>query len=136
MINRRGLLFLLVTPLFAQPVFRGTDIFPPEEFAARRAKVMAQIGDGVAILLGATDPMIGPYTRPLRQYYETCEGHEIAWETLPGVSHESILQVLEGLKANPKSKEGSLEIKGFVNAPKGLLTYLAVMIPTCASKLT
>jgi len=64
MINRRGLLFLLVTPLFAQPVFRGTDIFPPEEFAARRAKVMAQIGDGVAILLGATEP---PGEMPFRQ---------------------------------------------------------------------
>lgn len=33
----------------AQPVFRGSEIFPPEEFAARRAKVMAEIGDGVAI---------------------------------------------------------------------------------------
>ena len=40
----------------AQPVFRGTDVFPPEEFAARRAKVMAQIGDGAAIVLGATEP--------------------------------------------------------------------------------
>lgn len=49
---------------------------------------------------------------------------------------KDVLQVLDSLKANPKSKEGSLEIKGFVNAPKGLLTYLAVLIPTCASKLT
>jgi Xaa-Pro aminopeptidase len=44
---------LLIT---AQPVFRGPDIFPPEEFAARRAQVMAQIGDGVAIILGTTEP--------------------------------------------------------------------------------
>src|SRR5689334_19026213 len=59
------LLTLLVTLsaiLFAQPVF--TDIFPPEEFAARRAKVMAQIGDGVAILQGATER---PGEQPLRQ---------------------------------------------------------------------
>lgn len=49
---------------------------------------------------------------------------------------KDVLQVLDSLKANPKSKEGSLEIKGFLNAPKGLLTYLAVLIPTCASKLT
>ncbi len=39
----------------AQPVFTGTEIFPPEEFAARRAKVMAQIGDGVAVIQGATE---------------------------------------------------------------------------------
>lgn len=49
---------------------------------------------------------------------------------------KDVLQVLSSLNANPKSKEGSLEIKGFLNAPKGLLTYLAVLIPTCASKLT
>ena len=39
----------------AQPVFTGTEIFPPEEFAARRANVMAAIGDGVAILQGTTE---------------------------------------------------------------------------------
>jgi Xaa-Pro aminopeptidase len=50
--------------LLAQPVFRGTEIFPPEEFAARRAKVIAQIGDGVAIVLGTTEP---PGEMPFRQ---------------------------------------------------------------------
>lgn len=39
----------------AQPVFTGAEIFPPEEFAARRAKVMQAIGDGVAILQGTTE---------------------------------------------------------------------------------
>ena len=53
-----------VAELAAQPVFRGTDIFPPEEFAARRAQVMAQIGDGVAIVLGTTEP---PGEMPFRQ---------------------------------------------------------------------
>jgi Xaa-Pro aminopeptidase len=48
----------------AQPVFTGTEIFPPEEFAARRAKVLAQIGDGVAILQGTTER---PGEQPLRQ---------------------------------------------------------------------
>jgi len=48
--------------LFAQPVFK--DIFPPAEFAARRAKVMAQIGDGVAVLQGTTER---PGEQPLRQ---------------------------------------------------------------------
>jgi Xaa-Pro aminopeptidase len=32
-----------------------TDAFPPEEFAARRAKVLAAIGDGIAVLQGATE---------------------------------------------------------------------------------
>jgi Xaa-Pro aminopeptidase len=57
-----ALLIALSASLIAQPVF--TDIFPPEEFAARRAKVMAQIGDGVAILQGATER---PGEQPLRQ---------------------------------------------------------------------
>jgi Xaa-Pro aminopeptidase len=35
------------------PLF--TDAFPPEEFAARRAKVLAEIGDAVAVLQGATE---------------------------------------------------------------------------------
>jgi Xaa-Pro aminopeptidase len=37
----------------ARPLF--TDAFPPEEFAARRARVMKEIGDGVAILQGAAE---------------------------------------------------------------------------------
>jgi Xaa-Pro aminopeptidase len=51
---------LLATALIAQspsqsqaPYF--TDSFPPEEFAARRARVMEQIGDGVAVLQGAPE---------------------------------------------------------------------------------
>lgn len=46
----------------AQPVF--TDVFPPEEYTARRAKVMQAIGDGVAILQGTTER---PGEQPLRQ---------------------------------------------------------------------
>lgn len=48
--------------LSAQPVF--TDVFPPEEHAARRAAAMQQIGDGVAILQGTTER---PGEQPLRQ---------------------------------------------------------------------
>ena len=48
----------------AQPVFRGSEIFPPEEFAARRAKVFAVIGDGAAVVLGTTEP---PGEMPFRQ---------------------------------------------------------------------
>src|SRR5213083_2305158 len=48
----------------AQPVFTGAEIFPAEEFAARRARVVAQIGDAVAILQGTTER---PGEQPLRQ---------------------------------------------------------------------
>jgi predicted esterase len=53
----------------------------------------------VLFTLGATDPMITPYTAPLRRWYEACGGHEIVWETLPGVTHESILGALAAGKA-------------------------------------
>ncbi|OFW41004.1 MAG: peptidase M24 [Acidobacteria bacterium RIFCSPLOWO2_12_FULL_67_14b] len=48
----------------AQPVFRGSEIFPPDEFAARRQQVMARIGEAVAIVIGTTEPA---GERPLRQ---------------------------------------------------------------------
>jgi len=51
-----GLSLLLGADLLAQPVFRGSEIFPPEEFAARRARVAAALGDGVAVVLGTTEP--------------------------------------------------------------------------------
>ena len=50
------------TPLAAQQGF--TRFFPPEEFAARRAKIMEHIGDAVAILEGTTEM---PGEMPLRQ---------------------------------------------------------------------
>ena len=55
-------LLTLASVAAAQPVFTG--VFPPEEFAARRARVMEKIGDGAAILLGTTEP---PGEMPLRQ---------------------------------------------------------------------
>ncbi len=56
------LAILTLAPLAAQPVF--TDVFPPGEYAARRTRVMAAIGDGVAILQGTTER---PGEQPLRQ---------------------------------------------------------------------
>ena len=52
----------LALRLAAQPVF--TDVFPPDEYAARRARVMATIGDAVAIIQGTTER---PGEQPLRQ---------------------------------------------------------------------
>ena len=46
----------------AQPVV--TDAFPIEEFAARRARLLTQLGDAVAILQGTTER---PGEQPLRQ---------------------------------------------------------------------
>lgn len=58
-----GVIVLCSLPA-AQPVFTGTEVFPPEEFAARRARVMAQIGDAVAVLQGTTER---PGEQALRQ---------------------------------------------------------------------
>jgi Xaa-Pro aminopeptidase len=58
-----AVLALIAAPA-AQPVFRGDEIFPPEEYAARRAQLMGQIGDGVAIVLGTPGP---PGEMPFRQ---------------------------------------------------------------------
>lgn len=55
-------LVLFLSAANAQPVF--TDVFPPEEYAGRRARVMERIGDGVAILQGTTER---PGEQPLRQ---------------------------------------------------------------------
>jgi len=46
-------LLLAASPVIAQQGF--TDAFPSEEFGTRRAAVIAQIGDGVAILQGTTE---------------------------------------------------------------------------------
>lgn len=48
----------------AQPVFTGPEIFPPEEFAARRARVLGEIGDAVVAMQGTTER---PGEQPLRQ---------------------------------------------------------------------
>jgi Xaa-Pro aminopeptidase len=58
----RWFLAAIALPISAQPVF--TDAFPREEYEARRAAVIAKIGDGVAILQGTTER---PGEQPLRQ---------------------------------------------------------------------
>jgi Xaa-Pro aminopeptidase len=66
-VNRSGGILgcvLLAAVLAAQPVFTGPEVFPSEEFAARRARVVARIGDAVAIIQGTTER---PGEQPLRQ---------------------------------------------------------------------
>ena len=79
----------------AQPVFTGAEIFPPDEFAARRAKVMEKIGDGVAILQGTTER---PGEQPLRQnnqfFYLTGVVEPRAIVTLDGRTKKTTLYLL------------------------------------------
>src|SRR3954471_14246854 len=52
----------------AQPPLFTTSV-PKEEFAARRAKVMEQIGDGVLIMQGATETSSYEKFRHSNQFY-------------------------------------------------------------------
>src|SRR6188508_2177770 len=49
------LIALVATPSLRADKVLFTKAFTPAEFAARRAKVMAAIGDGVAVISGATE---------------------------------------------------------------------------------
>jgi Xaa-Pro aminopeptidase len=84
------LMFFLAYPVLAQPVF--TEVFPSEEYAARRARVMARIGDGVAILQGTTER---PGEQPLRQsnqfHYLTGVVEPRAILIVDGKTHRSTL---------------------------------------------
>jgi hypothetical protein len=67
--TRSTLVVALVAACFlagprAHPVFRGDEAFPPEEFAAHRAKLIERIGEGVAVALGTPGP---PGDMPFRQ---------------------------------------------------------------------
>lgn len=69
-----------------------TNAFPADEFAARRAKVMGSIGDGVAILQGATERR---GESPLRQsnqfFYLTGVTEPRAMLIIDGKAHRSTL---------------------------------------------
>ncbi len=60
--KRFAVALLFAGALAAQPVF--TNVFPPDEYAMRRAKLMEKIGDAVAIMQGTTER---PGEQPLRQ---------------------------------------------------------------------
>jgi Xaa-Pro aminopeptidase len=91
-IRGAALLALTLSTLAAQPVFTGPDVFPAEEFAARRARVMAKIGDGVAIIQGTTER---PGEQPLRQanqfFYITGVVEPRAILLIDGKTHRSTL---------------------------------------------
>lgn len=95
--------------LFAQPVFN--DIFPPEEFAARRAKLMQQLGDGVAILQGTTER---PGEQPLRQSNQ--------FVYLCGVNEPRAILVIDG-----QTKRSTLYLYG--NAERRARMFGSAMMP-------
>src|SRR5215510_6314312 len=85
-------LFTIFGPREARAQQGFTDAFPPEEFAARRAKVMTSIGDGVAVLQGTTERR---GESPLRQsnkfFYLTGVVEPRAMLTIDGRTHRSTL---------------------------------------------
>jgi Xaa-Pro aminopeptidase len=101
------LFFLAALPIAAQPVFTGPEVFPPEEFAARRARVMAKIGDGVAIIQGTTER---PGEQPLRQanqfFYITGVVEPRAILVIDGKLHRSTLFV------NPRNERREANMFG------------------------
>lgn len=64
-------LLVLLTPVAADKRL-FTDAFPPAEFAARRAQVMAAIGDGVAIITGATEQPNYEKFKQNKQFFYLC----------------------------------------------------------------
>lgn len=79
----------------------------------------------VNFVIGSVDPMIVPYTAPLRSYFETCGGHEVRWEELRGVTHEGMLpilaagkakEILDWLLARPASCSASSSIAAVTDA--------------------
>jgi Xaa-Pro aminopeptidase len=69
-----ALVLLALVPVTAAQIPQGpfTDAFPPEEFAARRAAVIAAIGDAVAIIQGAVEqPAELPFRQSAQFYYLT-----------------------------------------------------------------
>ena len=107
------LLLVLSGGFYGQPVV--TDIFPPEEFAGRRAKVMEQIGDGVAILQGTTER---PGEQPLRQsnqFFYLC-----------GVVEPRAILVIDG-----KTKRSMLYLSGGAERRQRMFGY--AMIPGAAA---
>jgi Xaa-Pro aminopeptidase len=105
LLRSAGLLAGMVFSAAAQPVF--TDVFPPAEHAARRARVMQKIGDGVAIIQGTTER---PGEQPLRQANQ--------FFYIAGVVEPRAILVIDGqtrqstLFLNPRSERREMNMFG------------------------
>lgn len=72
-----------------------TDVLPAEEFAARRARVMAEIGDGVAVVQGATEtPAYEKFRQGNQFFYLTGVEVPRAILTIDGRTKTSTLYLL------------------------------------------
>lgn len=92
-------------PVQAQPVFR--DVFPPEEYAARREKLFQAIGDGVAIIGGTTErPGEQPFRQANQFFYLTGVAEPRAIALFDGRTRETSLFLLERKDSDVLSKYG------------------------------
>jgi len=88
-----ALVLLFSIALHSQPVF--PTIFPPEEYAARRAQVFAQIGDGVAILQATTERPGEQAFRQANQFFYLCGVQESrAILVLDGRTHRATIYLM------------------------------------------
>ena len=101
---------LVATVSAQKPLF--TDAFPPAEFAARRARVMAAIGDGVAIISGATEQPNYEKFKQNKQFFYLC-GVEVprAILLIDGRAKTSTL-FLPARNAGMERSEGPLLVPG------------------------
>lgn len=88
-----GLLVLAAVPAGQPPLF--TDVFPKEEFSARRARVMDRIGDAVVVIQGATETVAYEKFRQGNQFFYLT-GVEVprAILTIDGKARTSTLYLL------------------------------------------
>ncbi len=89
----------------AQPVFRN--VFPADEFAARRARLFEEIGDGVAILEGTTErPGEQPFRQANQFYYLTGVAEPRAIALLDGRTRQTTIFLLSVRELDVSSKYG------------------------------
>ncbi len=103
------LLLLVVCPLVGQDIPLFTTDFPPEEFAARRARVLDAIGPtGVAILQGAPSPAAYVRFRQSNEFYYLT-GIEVphAYVLLDGANRRTTLYLPHRNEAR-ESREGKM----------------------------
>ncbi|KAJ9457099.1 CBL-interacting protein kinase 32 [Diplonema papillatum] len=91
--------------------------------------------DAFTLITRLASSSLAPFTGPLSTA-ERKKACRLCVSTDPHRAIKSLVDVLTELKGNPKRKEGAIELKGFANASKGLITYVANAVPLVSSELT